>query len=196
MTEERRRILRMLAERQITAQECRELLDALGASHVEASSVPAPVPASRARRRNGSSAWAVVLCILLLLLCPPLILLLPLAALLFLPALAVGIVVCLLRSLKWLLYIFLGVLLLGLAALGLFPLVLIALPVIATVYWLCMLIGCLARDVNDFGVLVTSDPALDKFLWILLVLFTWVLGAVAYDLAVRHRPRAPARQRA
>jgi len=207
METERKRVIRLFAEGKITASECAELLDAVGASDTKRAAVPAPcdrAPVSsqvlsrpdgqRHRARNGSSAWAVLLCIFLLLLLPAAALLLPVVALVAVPALVLGIVVLALRSLKWILYFALGTVILTIAALGLLPLVLLALPVVATVYWFCMLIGCLARDVNDFGVLISSDPALDKFLWILLVLLTWVVGALAYDLAVRHRTRPVVRQ--
>lgn len=207
METERQRIIRLFAEGKITACECAELLEAVGGPGAKRTFGPVPCdrpPVSpqvlsrpdgqRHRARNGSSAWAVVLCVFLLLLIPAAALLLPVVALVAVPVLVLGIVVLALRSLKWILYFALGTVILMIAALGLLPLVLLALPVVATVYWFCMLIGCLARDVNDFGVLVSCDPALDKFLWILLVLFTWIIGALAYDLAVRHRTRSVAPQ--
>lgn len=207
METERQRIIRLFAEGRITACECAELLDAVAdagaknaAGRGPCNKLPVPLGASRrhvppqAPGRSGSSAWAVALCIVLVLLLLPAVLLLPVLALVALPLIVIGVIVLALRCLKWLVYLVLGALILTIAAVGLAPLVLIAFPVLATVYWLCTLIACMARDVNDFGVLVPSDPALDKFLWILLVLFTWAVGALAYHLVFRHRTRPAARQ--
>lgn len=57
------------------------------------------------------------------------------------------------------------------------------------VFWVWMLIDCLARDHREFGTLITSDSSMDKILWLLLILFTFVIGALAYHVAVRRRPR-------
>ena len=57
------------------------------------------------------------------------------------------------------------------------------------IFWLWMLIDCLARDHREFGTLITSDKSVDKILWLLLILFMSVIGAFAYHIAVRRRPR-------
>jgi len=51
-----------------------------------------------------------------------------------------------------------------------------------------MLIDCLARDYREFGTLVTSDKSADKLVWILLILFLPLIGAIAYHISVRRRP--------
>ena len=58
-----------------------------------------------------------------------------------------------------------------------------------TVFWVWMLIDCLARDHREFGTLITTDNSADKILWLLLVLFTFAIGALAYHVAVRRRVR-------
>ena len=72
------------------------------------------------------------------------------------------------------------------------PLLVIPVLIIA-VFWLWMLIDCLARDYREFGTLVTSDKSADKLLWILLILILPIIGAIAYHIAVRRRP-VPAEQ--
>jgi len=62
------------------------------------------------------------------------------------------------------------------------------LAVIATVFWIWMLIDCLARDYREFGTLISSDKSADKLLWILLILFLPIIGAIAYHISVRRRP--------
>lgn len=58
------------------------------------------------------------------------------------------------------------------------------------VFWVWMLFDCLARDHRDFGEKrFTADRSLDKILWLLLILFTFVIGALAYHVLVRRRPR-------
>ena len=58
------------------------------------------------------------------------------------------------------------------------------------VFWFWMLFDCLARDHRDFGEKrFTGDRSLDKILWLLLILFTFVIGALAYHILVRRRPR-------
>lgn len=57
------------------------------------------------------------------------------------------------------------------------------------IFWVWMLIDCLARDHREFGTLITSDKSIDKILWLLLILFMSVIGAFAYHIAVRRRPR-------
>ena len=62
--------------------------------------------------------------------------------------------------------------------------------VVATVvFWLCMLISCIVRDYRDFGTIIPSDPAADKLVWVLLILFLPVIGAIAYHIAIRRRIR-------
>ena len=56
------------------------------------------------------------------------------------------------------------------------------------VFWICMLIDCLARDYREFGTLITSDKSADKLLWLLLILFLPIIGAIAYHISVRRRP--------
>jgi len=57
------------------------------------------------------------------------------------------------------------------------------------IFWAWMLIDCITRDQRDFGTLISSDKSLDKILWILLIFFVPLIGALAYYIAVRKRPR-------
>lgn len=61
----------------------------------------------------------------------------------------------------------------------------IALPL----FWLSMLISCLARDYRDFGTIIPNDPAADKMVWLLIVLFLPIIGAIAYHISIRRRVR-------
>ena len=56
------------------------------------------------------------------------------------------------------------------------------------IFWICMLISCLARDYREFGTLITSDKSADKLVWVLLILFLPIIGAIAYHISVRRRP--------
>ena len=68
---------------------------------------------------------------------------------------------------------------------------LLAVPaLLLIVFWAWMLIDCITRDYHDFGTLISSDKSLDKLLWVLLLIFTSVLGALAYYIAFRGRARA------
>jgi hypothetical protein len=60
---------------------------------------------------------------------------------------------------------------------------------IALIFWLAMLISCLARDYRDFGTIIPSDPAADKIIWLLIILFIPLIGAIAYHIAIRRRIR-------
>ncbi len=60
-----------------------------------------------------------------------------------------------------------------------------------TVFWFAMLISCLVRDHREFGTIIPSDPAADKLLWLFIILFTWVIGAIAYHISIRRRVREP-----
>jgi len=60
------------------------------------------------------------------------------------------------------------------------------------IFWLWMLIDCLARDHREFGTLISSDSSVDKIFWLLLILFLPVIGAFAYHIAVRRRVRPAA----
>ena len=42
-------------------------------------------------------------------------------------------------------------------------------------FCISMLVSCLARDYRDFGTLVPSDPAADKIVWLLIILFILML---------------------
>jgi len=92
-------------------------------------------------------------------------------------------------------FFLIGLILVGLSALVLRPptpaLHVGILIVWLAIFWLWMLIDCLARDPREFGTLITSDKSVDKIVWLLLILFTSVIGAFAYHIAVRRRPRAP-----
>ncbi|MCK4850079.1 MAG: PLDc N-terminal domain-containing protein [Phycisphaerae bacterium] len=55
------------------------------------------------------------------------------------------------------------------------------------IFWICMLIDCLARDYREFGTLITSDKSADKLVWVLLILFLPIIGAIAYHIAIRRR---------
>ncbi len=59
---------------------------------------------------------------------------------------------------------------------------------ICLIFWIWMLIDCLARDYREFGTLITSNKSADKLLWFLLILFLPLIGAIAYHIAVRRRP--------
>ena len=62
------------------------------------------------------------------------------------------------------------------------------LPALVLVFWLWMLIDCLSRDYREFGTLITGDRSADKLLWLGLILFLPIAGAVAYHVGVRRRP--------
>ena len=68
----------------------------------------------------------------------------------------------------------------------------VLLVIIGVVFWLSMLISCLVRDYRDFGTIIPSDPAADKVLWLVIILFTSVIGAIAYHISIRRRVRQPA----
>ena len=53
-----------------------------------------------------------------------------------------------------------------------------------------MLIDCLARDYREFGTLITSDKSADKLVWLLLIFLIPIIGAIAYHISVRRRPRS------
>ena len=63
-------------------------------------------------------------------------------------------------------------------------------PLIALIFWIWMLIDCLARDYREFGTLITSDKSADKLVWVLLILFLPMIGAIAYHISVRRRPQS------
>ncbi len=64
----------------------------------------------------------------------------------------------------------------------------IALVGIASVgFWLWMLIDCIGRDYREFGRLITSDQTADKLLWLILIVCSFLIGAIAYHVAVRRR---------
>ena len=68
----------------------------------------------------------------------------------------------------------------------------IALPAIIVsiwvIFWICMLISCLSRDYREFGTLITSDKSADKLVWVLLILFLPIIGAIAYHISIRRQP--------
>ena len=75
------------------------------------------------------------------------------------------------------------------------PLLIVPVAIVAftaIVFWIWMLIDCLARDYREFGTLVTSDKSADKLLWILLILFLPIIGAIAYHISVRRRAASAA----
>jgi len=67
------------------------------------------------------------------------------------------------------------------------PIVFVAVTLM--VFWLSMLISCLARDYRDFGTIIPSDPAVDKLVWVFLILLLPVIGAIAYHIAIRRHIR-------
>ncbi|HUW56753.1 MAG TPA: PLD nuclease N-terminal domain-containing protein [Planctomycetota bacterium] len=69
------------------------------------------------------------------------------------------------------------------------PVAFIVMAVWLGIFWLWMLIDCLGRDHREFGTLITTDNSADKILWLLLILFTTVIGAIAYHIVIRRRPR-------
>ena len=60
---------------------------------------------------------------------------------------------------------------------------------LALIFWIWMIIDCLARDYREFGTLITSEKSVDKLVWVLLLLFLPIIGAVAYHIGVRRRTR-------
>ena len=68
---------------------------------------------------------------------------------------------------------------------GLFPVATIVL--LWLIFWICMLIDCLSRDYREFGTLITSDKSADKLVWVLLILFLPIIGAIAYHISIRRR---------
>ena len=70
-----------------------------------------------------------------------------------------------------------------------FPLIFMS--IVATVFWFAMLISCLVRDYRDFGTIIPSDPAAHKVVWLFIIFFTWVIGAIAYHISIRRRIKPP-----
>ncbi len=68
------------------------------------------------------------------------------------------------------------------------PVVMIIL--LTLIFWIWMLIDCLARDYREFGTLITSNKSADRLVWFLLILFTFIIGALAYHISIRRRPRS------
>ena len=66
------------------------------------------------------------------------------------------------------------------------PVVIIVL--LALIFWIWMLVDCLTRDYHEFGTLITSNKSADRFVWLLLILFLPLIGAIAYHISVRRRP--------
>jgi len=58
-----------------------------------------------------------------------------------------------------------------------------------------MLIDCIARDYREFGRLITSDQTADKLLWLILIVCSFLIGAIAYHVAIRRRLPLPSRRR-
>ncbi|MCK4850080.1 MAG: PLDc N-terminal domain-containing protein [Phycisphaerae bacterium] len=61
---------------------------------------------------------------------------------------------------------------------------------IALIFWIWMLIDCLTRDYREFGTLITSNKSADRLVWFLIILFTFIIGAIAYHISIRRRPRS------
>ena len=59
---------------------------------------------------------------------------------------------------------------------------------LALIFWIWMIIDCLARDYREFGTLITSDKSVDKLVWVLCILFLPIIGAIAYHISVRRQP--------
>ena len=79
----------------------------------------------------------------------------------------------------------------GKSAIGLLSIIPAAIIVVLwSIFWLWMLIDCLARDYREFGTLISSDKSADKLLWILLILLLPLIGAIAYHISVRRRPQS------
>ena len=57
------------------------------------------------------------------------------------------------------------------------------------VFWVWMLVDCVARDYREFGTLISSNKSLDKLVWLLLILFLPIIGGLAYHISIRRRPR-------
>jgi len=73
------------------------------------------------------------------------------------------------------------------------PLAIVFLPVfmlggLLFLFWIWMLVDCVSRDYREFGTLITRDRSADKLLWLLLIIFLPVIGAIAYHVGVRRRP--------
>jgi len=60
--------------------------------------------------------------------------------------------------------------------LGLIPLFFIAIAVLSTIFWIVTLIDCAINEPSEGN---------DKIIWILVILFLHVLGALIYRLARR-----------
>ncbi len=60
---------------------------------------------------------------------------------------------------------------------------------LALIFWIWMLIDCLTRDYREFGTLIRSNKSADRLVWFLLILFTFIIGGIAYHISIRRRPR-------
>ena len=57
---------------------------------------------------------------------------------------------------------------------------------IALTLWICALIDCLRRSQDDFPARGSNE----KLVWVIVLLFTWAIGALLYVFLVRGRPRS------
>ncbi len=70
--------------------------------------------------------------------------------------------------------------LLGLGILGMFffIIVMVAIPLLASLFWITMLVDCAARKFKNKN---------DKIVWILIVIFTHVIGAIMYYMVIKRK---------
>lgn len=160
MQQERTRILRMLAEGEISVDECEELLRALGERRQE-----------RLRQETEQATkgerpvWPFVLIAPIVLAGVALYALLPhlLSGPLWRPAGMRGL------SVLW-----------GLGFGGL-------MGVAVLVFWVAMLIDCIQRSPADFRLLFTQKFQHEKWVWLGIIVLGQVLGALIYLIVVRQR---------
>ncbi len=150
MNDERKRILRMLAEGTISVDECEELLESLQQEQAEVEKETHKANAStvlRPQLRRHKIHWLARVALIVLLL-------------------------------------FCGLLLARVLHVRVWDPIIAVLPIVLLppIFWLWMLIDCLKRDRADFATSITEKH--DKLVWLLLIIFVPVIGAIAYYFVV------------
>ena len=69
---------------------------------------------------------------------------------------------------------------LGIAGTVLIVLVMMIVPLLASIFWIWMLIDCMQRPFKD---------KTDKVVWILVLIFTHIIGALIYFFVIKRKSR-------
>lgn len=158
MEDERKRILRMLTEGQITVEECEELLQALEVRDAER------VHKEKKRAKEGERPrWPFLLVVLL-----------------------VAWVLIFRVAVPWMIGVqHRGISLLPIPELAAGFGSLIGLAFF--IFWLVMLVNCLTRKLTEFRLLFTQKFQYEKWIWVAIIVLGQVLGALVYFIVVVQR---------